>query len=305
MLKQRLLTAIILIPLFLFVLIKFPPGWFCILTGIIVVYAGWEWSQLAGITVFLQRLIFPLLIFLFLPMSLYIPISVVLWAAFIYWLIAAVAVMFYPRFSYLWGTGPYLRMIMGFFVLIPCWRALNFMRSSEHGVPTLLFLFVLIWGADSAAYFVGKKWGKTKLLPNVSPGKSWQGLVGALGAAILLALFVSWYGAVPKQAWFVGIVLSLFTVLFSVLGDLFESMLKRQVGVKDSGCLLPGHGGVLDRIDSLTAAAPIFAGVILFSLRYTKPPHPPFGHLLPQGEKGLTPLTLSPKRLKTYIRPQT
>jgi phosphatidate cytidylyltransferase len=147
---------------------------------------------------------------------------------------------------------------MGAFVLVPCWASINYIRNQDEGPLGLLFLFVLIWGADSAAYFVGKKWGTKRLAPYVSPGKSWQGLMGALLVSTLIVLTTLWLCNVPFPIWPWAIVLSLVTVLFSIVGDLFESMIKRQAKVKDSGKLLPGHGGVLDRIDSLTAAAPIF-----------------------------------------------
>lgn len=259
MLKHRLITAIILIPLFLLALFKLPPGGFSLLITAVVLYAAWEWSRLSGITYPLRRLIFPLIVFLLLPLVLDIPIAVILFIGLVWWLLAAILVIAYPRFSAYWGKSISLRLIMGLFVLIPCWRALNFIRQSEHGIATLLFLFALIWGADSGAYFAGKKWGKHKLLPEVSPGKTWQGLIGALFVTVVLTLGVLYYFAVPLSIWWAAMLLSITTVLFSVLGDLFESMLKRQVDLKDSGSLLPGHGGVLDRIDSLTAAAPVFA----------------------------------------------
>jgi phosphatidate cytidylyltransferase len=144
------------------------------------------------------------------------------------------------------------------------WRAVNELHDTNlfgagHGAYALLFLFVLIWGADSGAYFAGKAFGKTKLLPRVSPGKSWQGLFGGLLLTGLISPALFWILPTPHPRFFVVLTLCWITVLFSVLGDLFESMLKRNVGLKDSGRLFPGHGGLLDRIDSLTAAAPIFA----------------------------------------------
>jgi phosphatidate cytidylyltransferase len=141
----------------------------------------------------------------------------------------------------------------------------NYLRNSPHGIAILLVLFALIWGADSGAYFVGKKWGKHKLLPQVSPGKTWEGLSGALGVTVIITFFSLFIFKVPYIRWPVALCLALITVLFSIVGDLFESMLKRRVGLKDSGHSLPGHGGILDRIDSLTAAAPIFASGLLIS----------------------------------------
>jgi phosphatidate cytidylyltransferase len=142
---------------------------------------------------------------------------------------------------------------------VPCWVAINYIFIQHEGRLALLFLFILIWGADSAAYFVGKKWGKHKLAPQVSPGKSIEGMMGALVFTILLAIITQLLCRIPLERWHWGILLSLLTVIFSIVGDLFESMLKRNAGIKDSGNILPGHGGLLDRIDSLTAAAPVFA----------------------------------------------
>ncbi len=148
---------------------------------------------------------------------------------------------------------------MGLMVLIPCWLAINFIRNiPESGIYILLYLFVLIWGADSGAYFAGKLWGKTKIAPKVSPGKTWEGLGGALIVTLIITLGTLYGVHTPYRLWAFVCLITVVTILFSVAGDLFESMLKRNAGLKDSGRLLPGHGGILDRIDSLTAAAPVF-----------------------------------------------
>lgn len=155
---------------------------------------------------------------------------------------------------------------MGFICLIPCWMAVNYIRISFiNGRITLLFVFLLIAAADSGAWFFGRQWGRHKLLPAVSPGKSREGLLGGFVASLCLVLYALWWSSTPWIIWPGAIVLSMVTVAFSVIGDLFESMLKREAGIKDSGKLLPGHGGLLDRIDSLMAAAPVFvAGAMLF-----------------------------------------
>jgi CDP-diglyceride synthetase len=124
----------------------------------------------------------------------------------------------------------------------------------------LMYLFLLVWGADSGAYFVGRKFGKRKLAPTVSPNKSVEGLYGGILTTIIVMLVVQYqYLNLTWVQQLLFLILSLITVFGSVLGDLFESMIKRRAGIKDSGRVLPGHGGVLDRIDSLLAAAPIFA----------------------------------------------
>ncbi len=262
MLKQRLLTAIILIPIFILLVLTLSAPWFCALTGGLLLLGAWEWSFFMGINTFPQNLFYPGIIAMLLFTSLALPIPSVLLIAFIWWLIAAILVIRYPRASQAWSKGIVLRGLMGIVVLIPCWLAVNFIRNATHGTYILLFLFVLIWGADAGAYFVGKKWGKTKLAPSVSPGKTWEGLYGALVTTFIITVGSLFLLKMPHSSWLFwlsAIALALITVLFSVVGDLFESMLKRNVGLKDSGRIFPGHGGLLDRIDSLTAAAPIFA----------------------------------------------
>lgn len=259
MLKHRILTALVLIPLFLLMLFKLSPQHFALVTSVIIFLAANEWSGLMGIKKFPFNFIYPFVILFLAFWSMWLYIPLLLTATTVFWLLAAILVIRYPKGSEGWGKSLFVRGLMGVFTLIPCWIAINFLRYAEHGAYTLLFLFVLIWGADSGAYFVGKKWGKTPLAPAVSPGKSWQGLMGALATTLIIVMLTVWLLALPIAIWIYVVVLSFVTVLFSVLGDLFESMLKRNENIKDSGSLLPGHGGLLDRIDSLTAAAPIFA----------------------------------------------
>jgi phosphatidate cytidylyltransferase len=268
MLKKRIITARILIPVFILLLFTLSPAAFCILTGIFTILAAWEWSSLMGIKPSPRALLYPLGIFFLLIVSLALYIPYILYLAIVWWLVATFLIFVYPIASNQWGKGVWIRALMGVFVLMPCWIAINFIRK-ENGPATLLFLFVLIWGADSAAYFVGKKWGKHKLAPVISPGKTWQGFCGALVITFPIAIIYLDILKAPSKMWLGVIVLSLITVVFSVIGDLFESMLKRKAGVKDSGFLFPGHGGILDRIDSLTAAAPIFVlGAIILGKIY-------------------------------------
>lgn len=267
MLKQRILTALILIPITLILLFFLPPSAFCIVTGLVTLGAAFEWTNLMGLNKLLVRLVYVTLFAIVMIGILFIPIPLILLSAFVWWLFAAGLVFMYPRCNKWWGNSVFWRGLIGVFVLVPCWVAINFIREQIAGVYTLIFLLVLIWSADSTAYFVGKKWGKNKLLPAVSPGKSIQGLIGALFFSIVISLGTFWLCNISLSIWPWGIALSMITVLFSVVGDLTESMLKRTAGLKDSGHLLPGHGGLLDRIDSLTAAAPIFVlGAILLGM---------------------------------------
>jgi phosphatidate cytidylyltransferase len=157
------------------------------------------------------------------------------------------------------GEGRAALLIYGVLALAPCWAALVLLHNSDPSGPGIvLFLLVLVSAADTGAYFAGHRFGRRKLAPNVSPGKTVEGVWGGLGAAALAALLGALVLRIQGLQLLPFLLLCLITVLASVLGDLFESMMKRQHGVKDSGQLLPGHGGLLDRIDSLTAAAPVF-----------------------------------------------
>jgi phosphatidate cytidylyltransferase len=264
-LVKRILTAIVLIPLTIAGLFYLPPPEFLVITGIISLGAAWEWTNLMGIKTIYGRVFYLIISAIIFAWVIFIPVQKVFTAAFIWWFLAAILVVTYPKSNRWWNKGVVARAMMGLFVIAPCWAAINYIRDQNDGIYAILFLFVLIWGADSAAYFAGKMWGKTKLAPIVSPGKSIEGCYGALLFSALIALVALWFCGIPVAIWPYALALSLLTVVFSILGDLFESMMKREIGIKDSGKLLPGHGGLLDRIDSLTAAAPIFVlgGLIL------------------------------------------
>lgn len=258
MLKARILTASVLIPIVLLAVFYLPSFWFCLISALILLAGAWEWTNLMGLKRTSARFAYLALLGFLFFYALFIPVQLIFIAAVIFWLLATVFIVLYPRARFFWSYGIIARGVMGIFTLLPCWIAINVTREEDGSWP-LLFLFLFIWGADSAAYFVGKKWGKTKLAPHVSPGKSIQGLLGALLFTVLLSIGIAYWMDLPPARWGWVMLLGLLTVIFSVIGDLFESMLKREVGLKDSGALLPGHGGLLDRIDSLTAAAPVFA----------------------------------------------
>lgn len=259
MLKQRLLTALILIPVFILLVLFASPQTFYLLTAIIMLLGAYEWSCFIGIKKFPHYLVYPLVTLLVLVIAYLFPITPILYFTLAWWLIATCLVIRYPKNTTFWRNGTLTRGFMGLLTLVPCWLAINYIRNYPNGISILLFLFVLIWGADSGAYFAGRKWGKHKLIPEVSPGKTWEGFLGALLTTAVITIVGLIIFKIPGTAWFVAFIWTMLTVLFSIMGDLFESMMKRLAGVKDSGRLLPGHGGILDRIDSLTAAAPIFA----------------------------------------------
>ena len=267
MLKQRLITAVILIAIALCVLFFLPPSAFCIVMAMLSLAAGWEWTSLMGLQWRMARVLYVVILLAVMANALiFAPIMMVMLLAFCWWIFAFILITLYPRRGRWLISGIYLRGLMGILVIVPCWMALSYLRNLPVGIPAMLFLFALIWGADTVAYFAGRRFGTMKLAPAVSPGKSVQGAFASVLYATLLTFLVLCASTTPKSVWWFAIMVSILTVLFSIVGDLFESMLKRQVGLKDSGRLLPGHGGLLDRIDSLTAAAPVFAlGLFLIS----------------------------------------
>lgn len=264
MLKQRLLTALILIPLVVWGILKLPTPYLAIVLAMFILQGSWEWGSLMKLHSPVFRAVFVAVaaacmtaIWFYVDRDttdwLVVPVISLFW-----WLLATVWVLTYPKSTSRWSMT-WLSTIIGLLVLIPAWLSIVGLHEFGHTGPYLvLYLLSLIWVADSGAYFGGRRWGKRKLAPAVSPGKTWEGAISAFAASVLYALIAAHLFAIPGNQWPLFVVLSLITVAFSIIGDLTESMFKRHAGIKDSGKLLPGHGGVLDRIDSLTAAAPVF-----------------------------------------------
>ena len=267
-LTQRVVTAAVLVPVVVGGIMALPTQYFAALLAVVMLGAAWEWAALSGWLSPQARLTYMALFALAMLGSGWLAdsaegLSAVLGIALVWWVVALALVGHYQRRGDL-APGPrWLRGLVGCLVLIPAWAALVSLHGrTAYGVYLVLTLFLLIWSADIAAFFAGRRWGRRRLASRVSPGKSWEGVMGALLAVLAVALAA----AVPLGYSGAGLglflLLCLGTALISVLGDLTESVFKRQAGVKDSGHLLPGHGGVLDRIDSLTAAAPLFAAGI-------------------------------------------
>jgi phosphatidate cytidylyltransferase len=164
----------------------------------------------------------------------------------------------YPRTSGKWSSVA-CKLVIGLLILLPAWQGLVYIKHMALGNWLIMAVMVLVWGADIGAYFSGRAFGKRKLAPAVSPGKSWEGVYGGLALTLLITLVVGVVREWETKQILVALIGAAVVVLISVVGDLTESMFKRQAGIKDSSNLLPGHGGVLDRIDSLTAAIPVFA----------------------------------------------
>ncbi len=271
-LKQRLLTVAVILPLLLALLFLAPNPLWGFLTAVAVALGAWEWAALCGfprnarrafVTVVAASCILLLaLMLLYRGSTLETSVTQSLCLiALMFWALAV------PTWLYFgWKIGSRLGIAaVGWLVLIPAWLAMSILQR----LPLALFLTLLvIWIADTAAYFVGNRYGRHKLAPHISPGKTVEGLVGAFAAVAIYSAIVSWLFQRNAPAADHIVLISFAAVLaaLSVGGDLFESWIKRQAGAKDSGALLPGHGGVLDRIDSLTAAMPFAA---LFLARMT------------------------------------
>ncbi|MFB9866611.1 phosphatidate cytidylyltransferase [Vreelandella sulfidaeris] len=259
MLKQRIITAAWLAPLVLAGLFGVDGGLFALFTAAIVLLGAWEWANLAGVLRTAQRAqlvaamaVLMLIMWLTGAATAIWPLWIAAagWCANLYW------VIHYPAKGQQWQST-LRRLVMGLWVLVPCWVGFNVLR--ESGSIWLLFVLLLVWTADIGAYFVGRNWGKRKLAPNVSPGKSWEGVLGGLASTAILATCFALWLPLSMAGGITLVLITAIVTLTSVLGDLLESMLKRYRNIKDSSQLLPGHGGVLDRIDSLTAAIPLFA----------------------------------------------
>lgn len=270
MLKARVLTATIFILFVVGCIFFLPPTGFAIISGLFFLYALWEWTKLAGLKSMAYRgaclVLMPIgvIVGLFLIQGLQRGLLFEMFPclALAFWCLVPVFLYYFPKGERYWKSKT-LGIIAGLFVLAPSWIALNYLRNTDPMPIWVLYVMVLVWVADIAAFFAGRRFGKHKLAPAVSPGKSWEGVMGALLATIIISI-VAYSFLKPSMTFGFWLGLNFFTVIFSVVGDLFESAFKRVRHVKDSGSLLPGHGGLLDRIDSLTAALPLFAiGLII------------------------------------------
>ena len=268
MLRNRIITGLILAIVALLIIFYLPFSAFLVVTSGIILFSAWEWTSLMGCRSLLCQFLYVIFMAIMMYCAWHAPIIPVLWVAFAWWVAALFLIAFYPKVSKIWSYGIWIRGLMGILVLVPSWLSIDFIMWQQNGAVILVFLLLLVWGADTGAFFSGKFWGKHKLMPLVSPKKTWQGLFGGLTLTILIAAIGCIVLKIIPPYWPIVIVLAVVTVLFSVVGDLLESMLKRQVGIKDVANYLPGHGGFLDRIDSLTAAAPIFLlGFLLLGVK--------------------------------------
>jgi phosphatidate cytidylyltransferase len=264
LLITRVITGLVLGVAVTVVLLYLPAPWAAAVLGLLWVAGAWEWAGLARLEG-VSRMVYAggfLLLMLALLLG-PVPgalVDLALGVAVLAWLVALAGILTYPR-----PITSATALAAGLFALLPAWLALEAVHASVPRGPQLaLTVMALVWAADVGAYAAGRAFGRHKLAPRVSPGKTWEGVAGG----VVLALLVAWAAgallALPMRSL---LAVALVTALVSVVGDLTVSMLKRNVGLKDTGRLLPGHGGVMDRIDGLVAALPFYAaGLKLFGL---------------------------------------
>ena len=254
-LRKRIVTAALLIALLLIVLLALPAAATLVLLSLAVLAGAWEWSAFLRPRGVWPRVGYVLAVALLLGLAWRLTagpdgLRLVLGAALLWWLAALGWIVFAPQRVRPWSAG-----LAGVCALVPAWIGLVRLRLRPgQGAEWVLFALLLVWAADIGAYFVGRRFGRRHLAPHVSPGKTWEGVLGGALASVPVAIAGSLCFRLPPGA-FLG--LCLMAVGFSIVGDLTESLLKRFAGMKDSGTLFPGHGGVMDRIDSLTGAAPV------------------------------------------------
>lgn len=276
MTRTRLLAALVMAPLAIAAVLLLPTPWMAALSAAAFLIGLWEWLRLTDIEDPIARgvlLVVNLLLMVVLVWAsrsesggslVLFQIMTVIGVG--WWCLAALWLRHYDFASDHATHARVFKLAAGTLSVIPAWCALALIHAGQpHGNRWLLLALCIVWAADSGAYFAGRRFGRNKLSPRISPNKTIEGLIGGVVAGMLLALVAAPFaGASAKQLPYIAIV-AIWTILFSVVGDLFESLLKRHVGVKDSGHLIPGHGGVLDRIDSVLAALPVFAlGQLLF-----------------------------------------
>lgn len=250
--KQRVITAIIALLLLMLVLFVAPPVVALVVITAAILAGAWEWSAFLGMSGVGARIAYVVGIGVLLAAVTFAPgvdASLVFKISMVWWVIALGWTFIYPT-----AIPIAVRWIVGVLVLVPVYLALVLLYQSDPAV--LLFALLVVWAADSGAFFAGKTMGRVKLAPSISPGKTWEGVIGGLIAVALLTLVRSVWVETDLK---VLVPFCLAAACLSVIGDLTISMFKRNAGVKDSGTMFPGHGGVLDRIDSIAAAAPLFA----------------------------------------------
>ena len=261
-LRERALTAVVLAPAAIAGVLMLPPVWFASALGLLFLIGVWEWSQLAGWQSPFARAVL-LAAHIVLGVSVWFASDLArmqtVWCGVAFWLLAPWWLRHYHFGEQARKRSLAIKTMACALAIVPAWCAAIVLDELSGGPLWLLVGLWLVWCADSCAYFAGRRFGTTKLAPSISPGKTTAGVYGALAGCALFALAFGHFAlAVPASNLLAFIALCIVTVVFSIIGDLLESLIKRHSQAKDSGTLFPGHGGALDRFDSLFAALPIF-----------------------------------------------
>jgi phosphatidate cytidylyltransferase len=258
MLKSRVLTAIILLLIIVSLIWLLKTPVFAVIVSIFFIISAWEWARLVGLISIFWRFGYVILVILLLFTAYFLSPLPWLYTAFILWLWAAAAIISYQQGGGLLGfQNPWVKGLTGLVMLVACWRSLVVLQAASPWL--LLGCLSVCWLADTGAYFAGRRWGAHALAERISPKKTWEGFWGGILLTIATLAVATLFAPIsPLQRGLFIIVIAV-CALFSVIGDLFLSLLKRQAGVKDSGNILPGHGGLLDRVDSTICVASIFA----------------------------------------------
>jgi len=264
-LRKRIVTAIVLAAALLVIVLWLPALVTEIVLTLLVLAGAWEWSAFLRLPGSLPRAAYVACVAALLWVAWDVTVTaegrnIVLGAAVAWWIGALGWIVLAPRRVAPWSAG-----VAGLLALVPAWLALMRLRLDlPRGAEWMLFALILVWSADIGAFFVGRRFGRLRLAPIVSPGKTWEGVIGAAAVTAFVAVLGGLWFHVPLRGF---LPVCLIAVAFSIVGDLTESLLKRFAGMKDSGTLFPGHGGVMDRIDSVTGAAPVlFLGLTLLGV---------------------------------------
>ena len=271
MTRTRVITALVMAPVAIAAILLLPTPWLVALVALLFLMGMWEWFKLAEIDDTLSRTILLLANLLLMVLLVWasarslVLFQIVTLVGACWWLLALLWLRFFNFASDHQTYARVFKLAAGTLAILPAWCALGLIHAGQdNGHRWLLAALTIVWAADSGAYFAGrhfggKLFGGRKLAPRSSPNKTIEGLLGGIVAGVASGLLFGWIAGLSLAQAPAFILVAVATVLFSVVGDLFESLLKRHVGVKDSGNLIPGHGGILDRLDGVLAALPIFA----------------------------------------------